>query len=157
MVYKPGNHEYRLPRRFVQMMPELAETPVAAMETFMGFEERNIEFLDYQQIVRAGKLPIIHGHEVRNLQRMVSPARGLFLRTKAFAACSHAHGTSEYGTRDINENVITTWSFGCLSDLNPDYNPFGNEWNWGCAIVHIDSDGGFEVDNRKIMPSGNLK
>ena len=37
IIYKPGNHEYRLPRLFVSKVPELCETPYAAMETVMGF------------------------------------------------------------------------------------------------------------------------
>jgi len=157
MIYKPGNHEYRLPRRFVDKMPELAESPLAAMETVVGFEDRQIEFLDYTQVVMAGKLPIIHGHEVRNIERMVSPARGLFRRSKTFSACSHCHSTSEYSTRNIHGDLMTCWSFGCLCDLQPDYNPFGNDWNWGAAIVHVEADGNFEVDNRRVMPSGKLR
>ena len=105
----------------------------------------------------AGKLPVLHGHEIRNIQRTVNPARGLFLRAKSWAACSHCHTTSEHTTRDINGQVITTWSFGCLCDLQPEYNPFGNDWNWGFALVNVNDDGGFEVENKRIMPSGRVK
>ena len=157
IVYKPGNHEYRLPRLFVSKVPELCETPYAAMETVMGFEQRGVEFLDYHQIVKAGKLPILHGHELPNIQRTVSPARGLFLRTKNFAACSHCHTTSEFTTRDIQDNIITTWSFGCLCDLSPDYNPLGNDWNWGAALINIEKDGDFDIENKRILPNGKLR
>lgn len=157
IVYKPGNHEYRLPRLYVAKMPELAETPLAAMETMIGFEERKIEFLDYFQVVMAGKLPVLHGHEIAHITKTVNPARGLFLRAKSFAACSHCHTTSEHTTRDISGNVITTWSFGCLSDLAPDYNPFGNDWNWGFGLINVEKGGSFEVENRRIMPTGKLK
>lgn len=156
IVYKPGNHEYRLPRYYVKNAPQLVETPLAAMETLLGFEERKIEFLDYHQIVMAGKLPIIHGHEVRNLTSTVNPARGLFLRAKSFAACSHCHQTSEHSTRDINGQVITTWSFGCLCDLNPDWNPVGNNWNWGFGLVSIEKGGHFEIQNYRILPNGKV-
>ena len=157
IVYKPGNHEYRLPRKFIEKIPEMAESPLAAMETYMGFEERGIEFLDYFQIVMAGKLPVLHGHEVPFLQRTVNPARGLFLRTKSFAACGHCHTTSEHTTRDINGLVITTWSFGCLCDLSPDWNPYGNDWNWGAAIINVAKSGDFEVENRRILPNGDMR
>ena len=156
VVYKPGNHEYRLPRYFVSKAPELAESPLAAMETVMGFDERGIEFLDYHQIVMAGKLPIIHGHEVSNIDRSVNPARGLFLRAKTYAACSHCHTTSQHTARDLNGNLISTWSFGCLCDLSPDYRPYANDWNWGFALINIESDGNFEVVNRRILPNGNV-
>ena len=45
-VYKPGNHEYRLPRLFQAKVPELMGLPLASMEDVLGFEQRGIEFLD---------------------------------------------------------------------------------------------------------------
>lgn len=156
-VYKPGNHEYRLPRYFVSKAPELAESPLAAMETIMDFEGLGIEFLDYYQIVQAGKLPIVHGHEIRNIQSLVNPARGLFLRTKNNALCAHCHRTSEHVSRDINEKLITCWSIGAMCDLNPDWNPYGNDWNWGAALLNVEKNGDFEVENRRIMPGGKLR
>lgn len=157
IVYKPGNHEYRLPRRFVEKLPELADAPLAAIETSLGFEERNIEFLDYFQKVYAGKLPMIHGHEVQHINRMVNPARGLFLRAKSWAACAHCHTTSEHTSTTIEGDYLTCWSFGCLCNLHPEYNPFGNDWNWGFGLVNIEKDGDFEVENRRILPSGDIR
>ena len=156
IIYKPGNHEYRLPRYFVSKAPELAATPYAAMESVLGFEKRNIEFLDYFQLVYAGLLPIIHGHEVRGISNTVNAARGLFLKTKTYSACSHCHSTSEHPTRTIEGKLLTTWSFGCLCDLNPDYCVFGNNWNWGFALINVEKDGFFEVVNRRILPNGKV-
>jgi len=157
IVYKPGNHEYRLPRYFLEHAPDLIESPLAAMESVIGFEERKIDFLDYHQMVMAGDLPILHGHELQNLARTVNPARGLFLRAKTFAACSHCHSTSEHSTRDINGQLLTTWSFGCLCDLSPDYNPFGNDWNWGFGLIEVRDKGDFEVQNLRILPNGKVR
>lgn len=157
IVYKPGNHEYRLPRRFADKMPELSTSPLSAMETYMGFEERNIEFLGYHQKVMAGKLPIIHGHEMGWISRAVNVARGMFLRAKSWGMCGHGHSTSEHTSVDIHENILTTWSVGCLCDLHPEYSPMGNDWNWGAAIVHVDKSGSFEVENKRILPSGKLR
>ena len=157
IVYKPGNHEYRLPRYFLSKAPELVETPLAAMETVLGFEERGIEFLDYFQLVYAGKLPMLHGHEVQAISRAVNPARGLFLRTKQYALCAHCHTTSEHSASTVENKLITTWSIGCLCDLSPDYRPFANDWNWGCALINVEKDGDFEVVNKRILPSGELR
>lgn len=155
-VYKPGNHEYRLPRYYVANAPELVESPVTAMETQLDFESRGIEFLDYHQIVRAGKLPIIHGHEVKHIESVVNPARGLYLRAKSFAVCAHCHRTSMHTERDINGKIMTTWSFGCLCDLSPDYWPIANNWNHGFAIIDVEKNGDFEVQNLRILPSGEV-
>ena len=155
-VYKPGNHEYRLPRYYQAKAPEMIGLPLQAVDDVLGLEYRGIEFLDYHQIVMAGKLPIIHGHEIQNISRAVNPARGLFLRTKSWAACSHCHTTSEHTAKNISGTLLTTWSFGCLCDLSPDYNPFGNDWNWGVALINIEKSGDFEVQNRRILPNGKV-
>lgn len=152
IVYKPGNHEYRLPRLFQNKMPELSRSPLANLETILGFDVRGIEFLEYFQIVMAGELPVLHGHEVSNIQRSVNPARGLFQRTKTFALCGHCHTTSQHTERDLLGHLISTWSVGCLCNLEPEYRPYGNNWNWGFAIVTIDDKGKFEVANMRILP-----
>jgi predicted phosphodiesterase len=156
IVYKPGNHEYRLPRLFASKAPELIESPLMAWETVMGFEERGIEFLDYNQIVNAGKLPLIHGHEVRTISKAVNAARGLFLKTKSWSLCAHCHSTSQHTTRTIRKDMVTTWSIGCLCDLEPDYSPIGNDWNWGFALIQVEKNGGFEVRNFRILQSGKV-
>ncbi len=156
VVYKPGNHEYRLPHLFQSRAPELIGMPLAAMDTVLGLEVRGIEFLDYHQVVYAGKLPIIHGHEIKTLSRAVNPARGLFLKAKSWAACSHCHTTSEHTGRNIQGNYLTTWSFGCLSDLNPDYAPVASDWNHGVALVDVEKNGNFEVVNKRILPNGKV-
>jgi hypothetical protein len=155
-VYKPGNHEYRLPRLYAAKVPELIGLPLSAVESVLGLEYRGIDLLDYHQIVMAGKLPIIHGHEIPSLSRSVNPARGLFLRTKSWAACSHCHTTSEHTSKNIQGTLLTTWSFGCLCDLNPDYNSVGNDWNWGFALVNVEKNGDFELVNRRILQNGKV-
>jgi len=156
IVYKPGNHEYRLPRYYISNAPELIDSPITALETTLGLEERGIEFLDYFQKVMAGKLTILHGHEVKGLSRQVNPARGLFLKAKTIAACSHCHSASEHNPKNIHDELLTTWSFACLCNLHPDYNPYGNDWGWGFAFVNIEKNGEFEVINRRILSSGKV-
>jgi hypothetical protein len=146
----------RLSRYFISKAKDLSLSPLAQMETLIGFDERDIEFLDYFQLVMAGKLPIIHGHEVSMISRSVNPARGLFLRAKTFSLCGHCHTTSQHTERDLMGNLITTWSVGCLCCLSPDYNPLGNNWNWGFAIIDIANDGNFEVANYRILPNGHV-
>ena len=156
IVYKPGNHELRLPSFYAAHAPEAAQTPLACMETLIGFEAREIEFLDYFQPVMAGELPIFHGHEFKRIHLTVNPARGLFNKTHSWAACSHCHRPSMNPARRVDDVVLTTWSFGCLCDLHPDWNPFGNEWVWGFAIINVEKDGNFEVVNRRILPNGKV-
>lgn len=155
-VYKPGNHEYRLPRLYQSKLPELTGIPLAIMDEVFNFEQRDIEYLEYYQKIYAGKLPILHGHEIRNISVAVSPARGLFLRFLSWGMCSHVHRTSENTERNIEGTLLTTWTTGCLCDLSPDFDPYANKWNWGFALVNVDKDGGFEVENRRILPNGKV-
>jgi len=155
IIYKPGNHEYRLPRYILSKAPELIETPIDAIERVLGFEERGIEFLDYYQIVYAGLLPIFHGHEIRRLSRVVNPARGLFQKIHSYGACSHCHSTSTHSERNIEGVDLTCHSFGCLCDLSPDYDPYNVKWNWGFGLAGV-AGSDFEVINRRILPSGQV-
>jgi predicted phosphodiesterase len=153
-VYKMGNHEHRLPRMMQQRVPELAGLPLAAIEAVLGLEERGIDTVDYYEQVQAGKLPILHGHEVaRGFTRAVNPARGLFLKAKSWAMCGHYHSTSEHTERNIRGKLLTCWSIGCLCDLSPEYSSINN-WNHGFAIVDCGKDGDFFIENRRILPNG---
>jgi len=156
IIYKPGNHEYRLPNYFITHAPELATSLMSAIDNVLGLENKGIAFLDDKQIVKAGLLPILHGHEVGNLIRTVNPARGLFLRAKSWALCAHCHTTSQHTSVNIGGEVLTTWSMGCLCDLSPDFAPYANDWNWGFALINIEDDGNFEVINRRILPNGKV-
>lgn len=156
LVWLPGNHEYRLPRYYMHKAPELAGSIIGSvcMDVALNLEGRGVEFLDYNQMVLAGKLPILHGHEFK-ISRAVNPARGLFLKAKTFAMCAHHHSSSEHTEKDLNGNILTTWSTGCLCDLSPDYQPYAN-WNWGFALVNAEKNGDFEVINKRILPSGQV-
>jgi len=152
-VWLPGNHEYRLPRYYQSKAPELIGVPLQAFDTVLALEQRKITRLEYNQIVMAGKLPVLHGHEFR-ISTVVNPARGLFLKTKSWAMCGHCHTTSEHTDKNIQGQLLTTWSTGCLCDLSPDYSPYGNRWNWGFALVNVEKNGAFTVLNKRILPNG---
>ena len=67
--------------------------------------------------------------------------------------CGHCHTTSEHTDKNIQGAILTTWSVGCVCDLSPDYAPYGN-WNWGFALVDVEKNGNFTVENHRILPSG---
>lgn len=155
MVYIRGNHEYRLERFFIANAPELVNMPTSDMESTLGMEQRGIVLLEDKQVVMAGKLPIIHGHECRVSRGSVNAAKSLFNKFKSSGMCSHLHSTSEHSTSNVSGDLLTTWSVGALCDLKPDYCPI-NDWNWGCALINVEKNGNFEVENRRILPSGKI-
>ena len=73
-----------------------------------------------------------------------------------YGACGHFHQTSQNSGRRLDGVDLTTWSFGCLSDLSPDWNPYGNRWNWGYGLINIEDNGDFQVVNRRVLPSGDV-
>lgn len=155
-VILPGNHEYRLPRYYQNRAPELIGIPLAVMDKVLDLEARGFEYLEYLQLVYAGKLPILHGHEIPRITQAVNPARGLYMKIKMWGMCGHIHKTSEHPERDLQGKLLTTWTVGCLCDLSPDYNPYANSWNWGFALVNVEKNGDFEVENRRILPNGKV-
>lgn len=148
LVWKEGNHEERWDRYVMSKAPELFGVLTTRLEA--QFPAGPIWVRDKKR-VHLGKLLVLHGHEYRwAIQNPVSPARGLQLRARVSALCSHFHQRSEHSTRDGNGKLLTTWSTGCLCQLTPDYAPF-NEWSHGFATVTVDKDGAFEVANHKIL------
>jgi hypothetical protein len=118
----------------------------------------NIKDADYvtdKRPIRLGELNIIHGHEYKfAISNPVNPARGLFLRCKAYAMCGHFHQSSYHSEKNVEQNKIATWSTGCLCDMHPDYAPYNN-WSHGFAFVETFADGKFEVQN-KIIAHGRV-
>jgi hypothetical protein len=109
-----------------------------------------IEVVKSKKVILAGKLNIIHGHELpKGMAAPVNPARGFFLRTKASTIGGHHHQTSEHIENDLNNNLIGAFSTGCLCELNPHYMPI-NKWNHGFAVVENHGHD-FMVRNLKII------
>jgi len=114
-------------------------------------DELNITFIPDKQIIHAGKLTILHGHELgASVFSPVNIARGLFLRAKDSALCGHHHQASEHTEPNINGKITTCWSVACLCELHPDYMPI-NKHHHGFAHVRVLDTGEFEVSNYRIV------
>lgn len=154
IIYKLGNHEERWERFILTQAPALFKIEAFKFEEVVCFGNAHlsrIQFVKNKRIIEAGHLHIVHGHEFgRNVFSPVNPARGFFLRSKTNVIGGHYHQTSEHMEQDLSGKVIGAWSTGCLSELSPKYMPI-NKWNHGFATVDLDSDGSFEVRNRKII------
>jgi predicted phosphodiesterase len=150
IVYKLGNHEDRYQARILSRMPELIDIEQTTFESLIDAQKLNIEVVSNKRVIKAGKLNIIHGHELpHGIAAPVNPARGFFLKTKANVIGGHHHQTSDHSEADLNANVIGAWSVGCLCDLHPEYAPI-NKWNHGfAAIENHGSD--FKVTNLRII------
>lgn len=153
VYYKLGNHEDRWDRYILLNAPELIALPGLQLKAALGLDELEIELIDSRQHAKFGKLSVLHGHEFgESVFSPVNPARGLFLRGKSSVLAGHNHQTSEHHENNLNGDPTACFSTGCLCDLQPAYRPFAyTKWNHGAAIVDVDEDGEFSVENFRII------
>jgi predicted phosphodiesterase len=148
---KWGNHCERYEQYLMVKAPELLGIEEFELENLLKCKERGIKMVKDKRVIHLNKLNIIHGHEFgQSVFSPVNIARGLFLRGKVSAIQGHNHSTSEHTEPNLNGEITTTWSLGCLCELHPAYLPI-NKWNHGFAIVDVDANGkDFFVRNKRI-------
>lgn len=153
IFYKIGNHEERYEIFLKSKAPEIFGDEYYSLEDRLNLNEYKIKYIQGKQLIKYGKLNIIHGHEFGgSFFSPVNPARGLFMRAKCNIIAGHNHQTSEHHENNLNGENMATWSIGCLCQLNPEYRPFAfTKWNLGFAMLEKDSDGMFQVDNKRIV------
>lgn len=149
IVFKTGNHDARVERRLMIVAPELFATDLFHLEDILGFQELRIDIVNSKSMIKAGKLTILHGHELAAKSGGVNPARTAYNYTHKSILVSHFHRSSMHTEPNMDKKVITCWSIGCLCDLYPEYDPY-NRWNQGFAVVVTDGEE-FMVDNLRIM------
>jgi len=149
IVYKIGNHEERLENYLKTKAPELLDVLDWELSNYIP-QDLGIEYVTNKRIIKAGKLNILHGHELKINGINVNPARTTFLKTYENTIIGHSHRTSEHTESDINGDIVTCWSVGALCWLHPEWTPI-NKWNHGFATVRVDDKGHFNVKNRRII------
>lgn len=151
IYYKIGNHEDRWETYLKTQAPALIGIEEFELQHILKFGQYGVNLVKSKQMIRLGKLRLLHGHEFgMSVFSPVNAARGLYTRAKASSAIGHHHVTSEHSEKDLDGEVVTTWSIGCLCGLQPDYLPF-NRWNHGFAFAVIDDNGGYEFRNLRII------
>lgn len=152
IIYKLGNHEERMRHYILKNAPQFGNLKALEFESLLQFERLGIERVN-REIIKAGKLNILHGHEMgESVFSPVNPARGYFLKAKANTLVGHYHQSSHHSEGDLNGNKVGVWSTGCLCSLTPEYRPFAyTKWKHGFAYVTVESDGTFVVENKEII------
>ena len=156
IVFKVGNHEERWQHWLWNQAPEISDFDRMSLKEWLDADKYGIEVVADQRPIMAGRLPIMHGHEMgKGISAPVNAARGLFLRTVSTMLVGHGHRTSQHVEPNWKHIDTATWSTGCLCDLNPAY-AVVNKWNSGAANVDVDGGGEFHVDNFRISGSGEI-
>jgi hypothetical protein len=151
IYFKIGNHEERYEHYLMRVAPELLGVREFELKHLLGLDSRGIDLITDKRIMKANDLNIVHGHEFgQSIFSPVNIARGLFLRGKVTAMQGHNHAVSEHTESNMNGEITTTWSLGCLCELNPAYLPI-NKWAHGLAIIDLSENGkDFHVRNYRI-------
>lgn len=148
-----GNHDVRYQMWLESKAVELLGCEEFELGSLLRVGELGITVLDDRTLIKAGKLIITHGHLViRGVFAPVNAARGAYMRAKQSVLIGHTHKISEHTETNMDGDITTTWSTGCLSELSPDYNPFANGYAHGFAHVRVtDDEGRFSVKNIRIF------
>lgn len=157
IVYKLGNHEERWQKYLWNSAPNISDDPRMDIAEWIDAKQHGVEVVGDQRPVMLGELPIMHGHELGKggVAAPVNPARGLWLRTSGTMLIGHGHRTSHHVEPDWQHKQTSCWSTGCLCVLTPEYARI-NKWNWGAAEVDVNDVGGFDVDNFRLGPDGDV-
>lgn len=151
VYYKIGNHEERYESYMFAKAPELLGVADFELKSLLRCDDLGITVVTDKRLLRLGKLFALHGHEYRfSISNPVNPARGLFLRGRCSSLCGHFHQASQHSEKGMDDRVVSCWSVGCLCDMHPDYMPL-NKWSHGFAVVAVHANGGFEVENYRII------
>jgi len=149
IIARAANHERRLERYLMRNAEILLGMPEFELKNLLRLAEHGIEYVEPDRPMYLGKLTLLHGDEYKG-SGGVNPARWLSLRTGASAAVGHFHRVSSHIDRTVRNDTRGWWSIGCLCSLEAQWLPY-NQWSQGFAIVHVNSDGSFEFDNKMIV------
>ena len=152
IYFKPGNHEYRLERYLYLKAPELLDCEEFKLEILLGLAEFRIIYISKRIKTYFGHLLVEHGDRMKG-NGGVNPARSLYMRYKRHVLAGHFHRKSEHVEKIYDGTLVTTFSTGCLCELEPEYFEVNNHC-LGFAIVEMSGDN-FKVRNY-LIENGKL-
>jgi predicted phosphodiesterase len=152
IIYMEGNHDRWYTDWLIDHCAVVFDDVHYHLETRLKLDSFNIQYIKENVIVKAGKLPMLHGHTVvRGVFAPVNAARGAYIRSKHNLLIGHTHQVSMHSEKDITGKVTKTWSTGCLCSLSPDYDPHNTKHGHGFAFITTEKSGAFTVENKEIV------
>jgi predicted phosphodiesterase len=152
IVWIEGNHDNWYVRYLMKKAPMLFNDDYFRLPQRLDLKKYGVDFYEQNIVLRAGKLHMLHGHTImRGFMAPVNAARGVFVKSKSSMIIGHVHSTSNHSETNIKEEPISCWSTGCLCTLAPDYDPHNTKHNLGFAHILVESNGEFEVINKRII------
>lgn len=153
IIFKLGNHEARLQAYIQRNADALDGVDDFLFDKLFRFENFGITKIEDTQIMKFGRLNIIHGHEFFG-NAAINIARTLLLKSFDNIISAHRHQHQNYLFKKINGELVGSWSVACLCKFSAAYCPL-NQWSNGFAEVEKTTDGFFHVDNH-MMQDGRI-
>ena len=155
IIYKTGNHEDRLHHYLARNAGQAARLRYVDLGSQLGFDDLKIELVDDKRHIQMGALNVYHGHEFSG-GGGVNPARWLYTKMGDCGLMGHLHRTSSHKEPRARGYVSSTYSAGCLCDLNPAYAAC-NKWDHGFAVVNLYGRGDFHCQPLEVLGSGKVR
>jgi predicted phosphodiesterase len=151
IYFVEGNHDAWYMRYLMKKAPVLFNDQYYTLSARLKLREKNIVWIPQTSVLMIGKLPVTHGHMiVKGFFSPVNPAKGVYNKIKGSMLIGHCHTTSEHSESNLQGDLNTTYSIGCLCTLAPDYDPFNCKHNLGFARVIVQENGNYRVENKRI-------
>lgn len=147
VYFKIGNHDQRFDKYIMDNAEQLQG--ILTLEDILRLRDHRIKLVQSMTKVIAGKLNILHGHELP-VKGAMNHARAVMMKTSSNVLMGHFHRSDRSYSRNLDGDVHAVFGTGCLCKLNPKYMSINN-WNHGWALVHLDKDGTFEVESKDIF------
>lgn len=147
VYFKIGNHDQRFDKYIMDNADQLHG--LLTLEDVLRLREHRVKMVQSMTKVIAGKLNILHGHELP-VKGAMNHARAVMMKVSSNVLMGHFHRSDRSYMRDLEGDVHAVFGTGCLCKLNPKYMPINN-WNHGWALVHLDKSGNFEIESKDIF------
>jgi hypothetical protein len=151
IYFVEGNHDAWYMRYLMKKAPVLFNDQYYTLSARLKLRDKGIVWIPQTSVLMIGKLPVTHGHMiVKGFFSPVNPAKGVYNKIKGSMLIGHCHTTSEHSESNLQGDLNTTYSIGCLCTLAPDYDPFNCKHNLGFARVIVQENGNYRVENKRI-------
>ncbi|MDD5051085.1 MAG: metallophosphoesterase [Candidatus Pacebacteria bacterium] len=148
IIYKEGNHEARLDKYMQVKAPELYKSAKLKLNDLLHFEKIGIDYVCNERVIVAGKVNILHGHEIPG-NRQANVAKQVFAITNENTIVCHSHVADKTIVPTLNGTMKGAWSVPCLCGLHPKYKRV-NKWTHGFLRILLQSDDTFRIFQGEI-------
>ena len=147
-----GNHDKRWRDFLLRKCREIWDDPYYHLEDRLKLADKNITLFNEKVEFWAGDLRVTHGHLIFNtgFGAPIYPAKSMWDKTGVQYVIGHVHTVTTYKKVRKGAPNQMCYTLGCLSEIDPDYNPIVNRYEHGFGYQDIYPDGTFDFYNYRI-------